>query len=75
MWVEGWKVVYKVCLGLLKYAEDELLTCNMEEIMMYFRKMPDRMNPDEVWKMVWKVKLTQEELIRCEQWYHEEGGQ
>lgn len=74
LWVEGWKTVYRVCIGLLKYAEAELLTCNMEDIMMYFRKLPDRMNPEEVWKVVWKVKLSQAEVTRCEQWYYEESG-
>ena len=62
LWVEGWKVVYKVCIGILKYAEPKLLTLNMEEIMMYFRKLPDRMNPEEVWKAIWSVKLSQEEV-------------
>lgn len=62
LWVEGWKVVYKVCIGLLKYAEPDLLKCSMEEIMMYFRKLPDRMDPEEVWKTIWSVKLSQAEV-------------
>ena len=74
LWLEGWKTVYRVCLGLLKYAEPELMTCSMEEIMMYFRKMRDRMNPDEVWKAVWSIKLTQDEITQCENWYSDNGG-
>lgn len=75
LWVEGWKIVYKVCLGLLKYSQAELLSCSMEEAMIYFRKLPDTMNPDEVWKSIWSVKLSQREITRCEQWIVEQETQ
>lgn len=63
-----------MCIGLLKYAERDLLQLGMEDIMVYFRKMPERMDPDQVWKTIWGVKVSQEEVTRCEQWYLEEGS-
>jgi hypothetical protein len=38
--VEGWKVIYRVMLGLLKHAEPTLLEMPFEQILMFLRDYP-----------------------------------
>lgn len=38
--VEGWKVIYRVMLGLLKHAEATLLEMPFEQILMFLREFP-----------------------------------
>ena len=42
--VEGWKVIYRVMLGLLKHAEPTLLEMPFEDILMFFRDYPTMIN-------------------------------
>ncbi|KAL7498014.1 hypothetical protein ACHAWT_008522 [Skeletonema menzelii] len=42
--VEGWKVIYRVMLGLLKHAEPTLLEMPFEQILMFLRDFPTMIN-------------------------------
>ena len=39
---EGWKVTYRVMLALLQHSQATLLTLGFEDILAYFRELPDR---------------------------------
>jgi TBC1 domain family member 10 len=39
---EGWKITYRVMLSLLQHSQATLLRMNFEEILAYFRELPDR---------------------------------
>lgn len=39
---EGWKITYRVMLSLLQQSQATLLTLSFEEILAYFREMPER---------------------------------
>jgi TBC1 domain family member 10 len=39
---EGWKITYRVMLSLLQHSQAALLTRSFEEILAYFRELPER---------------------------------
>lgn len=39
---EGWKITYRVMLSLLQHSQNALLTMSFEEILAYFRELPER---------------------------------
>lgn len=39
---EGWKIAYRVMLSLLQHSQAALLTMSFEEILAYFRELPER---------------------------------
>merc|ERR1712032_650923 len=43
---EGWKITYRVMLALLQQHQSQLLKMQFEEILAFFRELPDRVNGD-----------------------------
>jgi Rab-GTPase-TBC domain len=39
---EGWKITYRVMLSLLQHSQATLLAMSFEEILAYFRELPER---------------------------------
>jgi hypothetical protein len=39
---EGWKITYRVMLSLLQHSQTKLLTMSFEEILSYFRELPEK---------------------------------
>jgi TBC1 domain family member 10 len=39
---EGWKITYRVMLSLLQHSQSVLLTRSFEDILAYFRELPER---------------------------------
>jgi hypothetical protein len=39
---EGWKITYRVMLSLLQHSQTALLAMGFEEILAYFRELPER---------------------------------
>lgn len=43
---EGWKTTYRVMLALLQRSQTDLLSLGFEDILAYFRELPDRPDID-----------------------------
>jgi TBC1 domain family member 10 len=43
---EGWKTTYRVMLALLQRSQSDLLSMGFEDILAYFRELPDRPDID-----------------------------
>ena len=54
---EGWKVVFRVALALLRIARPALLKCDMEGTMTYFRKLPSNVDAEEVMRVGFSIRL------------------
>lgn len=63
---EGWKIVYKTLIALLKFAQKDgnLLSCNMEEILTYLRGFHSAIKADEILALAEKVPLKQRHIQR-----------
>lgn len=63
---EGWKIVYKVLIALLKHAQIDgsLLKCNMEQILTYLRSFQSEIDADEILALAEQVPLKQRHIQR-----------
>lgn len=63
---EGWKIVYKVLVAVLKHALDDgdLLNCNMEQILTYFRSFQSKINADAILTIAEQVPMKQRHIKR-----------
>mmetsp|Transcript_11882 Transcript_11882/g.18254 ORF Transcript_11882/g.18254 Transcript_11882/m.18254 type:complete len:923 (-) Transcript_11882:185-2953(-) len=55
--VEGWKVIYRVMLGLLKHAEPTLLEMPFEQILMFLREFPTMINGQTIMRESLQIGL------------------
>lgn len=72
--LEGWKVVFRVALGLLKKHEETMLRLGFEETMGFFRTLPARIHADDVMKDAFAVRLRRRELDDLEDEYKAAEG-
>ena len=54
---EGWKIIYRVMLALLSQWQTELLKMSFEEILTFFRELPDRVDANTIMDRAMKIKL------------------
>jgi hypothetical protein len=54
---EGWKVAYRVMLGLLEMSQPLLLKMKFEEILNYFKEMPYEINSNDLMELSFKIPL------------------
>lgn len=66
---EGWKVVYRVMLGLMQYSMPVLMTLNFEETLAYFRDLPNQVEANKVMDIAFKIPLKRKHLIKYEKEY------
>ena len=55
--VEGWKVVYRTMLGLIKHAEGTLLHLSFEHILHYLSSFPGKVNGQTIMQESLKIGL------------------
>jgi len=55
--VEGWKVIYRVMLGLLKHAEPTLLQMPFEQILMFLRDYPSMIDGQTIMRESLQIRL------------------
>ncbi len=55
--VEGWKVVYRIMLALLKYAEGTLLELSFEHILHYLSSFPPKVDGQTIMQGSLKIGL------------------
>jgi hypothetical protein len=64
---EGWKTIYRVMLALLQQFQPALLKMSFEEILGFFRDLPDRVEGAAVIETALKIPLKTKHIIRLEQ--------
>ncbi len=60
--VEGYKIVYRVALALIKNIEREIMESSFEEIMQILRNIASRTDAATVMDIAWKIKITREQI-------------
>lgn len=68
---EGYKVVYRVALALIKNIEKAIMTSKFEEIMALMRKMPTLVDAPVVMKIAFEIPLTRAQIEYHEKQYAE----
>lgn len=63
------KIVYRVCLAILKYVEKELLECPFEHIMSVLRELPKRVHAPGVMAICWNIPLKTQHIRQWETVY------
>ena len=61
---EGWKVAYRVMLGLLERAQPLLMKMSFEEILNYFKEMPFEIDPNEIMELSFKIPLKKKHITK-----------
>ena len=59
---EDMKIIYRVCLALLKCIEKELLSANFESSMEIIRNLPQSADIDLVLEVAWAIPLTRDSI-------------
>lgn len=63
---EGWKIVFRVAVTIIKQNRKEILERSMEQILEYFRGIPPRIHAEVLMEQAFKLKLTTAHLKRIE---------
>eukprot|EP00534_Pseudo-nitzschia_fraudulenta_P005323 CAMPEP_0201179916 /NCGR_PEP_ID=MMETSP0851-20130426/114539_1 /ASSEMBLY_ACC=CAM_ASM_000631 /TAXON_ID=183588 /ORGANISM="Pseudo-nitzschia fraudulenta, Strain WWA7" /LENGTH=768 /DNA_ID=CAMNT_0047463989 /DNA_START=82 /DNA_END=2388 /DNA_ORIENTATION=+ len=63
---EGWKVIYRVMLALLQKYQSQLLKMSFEEILTFFRDLPDRVEGGQIMDMALKIPLRKKVIAKYE---------
>jgi TBC1 domain family member 10 len=61
---EGYKIVYRVSLALIKNIEKELMDADFEGIMQIMRKIPELTDADSVMDLAWKIPVRRRDIDR-----------
>lgn len=73
--VEGFKTIYRVMLALLQMAQPILLKMSFEEILGFFRDMPDTIDGNLVMETAMKIPLKRKHIAKYESnWKAEQEG-
>jgi TBC1 domain family member 10 len=72
---EGWKATYRVMLALLQRSQMDLLSMGFEDILAYFRELPDRPDIDgSIVDDAMKIPLRTSHIRKYEiEWRTEQG--
>jgi hypothetical protein len=63
---EGWKIIYRIMLALLQKYQSQLLKMSFEEILTFFRDLPDRVDGDQIMDMALKIPLRKKVIAKYE---------
>lgn len=64
--VEGFKVIYRVMLALLHHMQPTLLKMSFEEILGFFRALPDKVDGDVIMEETMKIPLKRKHIDKYE---------
>eukprot|EP00742_Colponemidia_sp_Colp-10_P016328 GILJ01018699.1.p1 GENE.GILJ01018699.1~~GILJ01018699.1.p1 ORF type:complete len:272 (+),score=44.22 GILJ01018699.1:87-818(+) len=59
---EGWKIIFRVALALMKWEEKLLLSLPFDKILPALKNLHENKNPDEIMERCLKIKFKTEEL-------------
>lgn len=63
---EGWKIIYRIMLALLQKHQAQLLKMTFEEILTFFRDLPDRVDGAQIMEMALKIPLRKKVIAKYE---------
>jgi len=63
---EGWKIIYRVMLALLQKYQSQLLKMTFEEILTFFRELPDRVDCVQIMDLALKIPLRKKVIAKYE---------
>mmetsp|Transcript_23706 Transcript_23706/g.66215 ORF Transcript_23706/g.66215 Transcript_23706/m.66215 type:complete len:158 (+) Transcript_23706:290-763(+) len=73
---EGWKIIYRVMLALLQQYQSQLLKMSFEEILSFFRELPDRVDGATLMETALKIQLRKQHIEKYEkQWVTQQKQQ
>lgn len=67
---EGWKIIYRVMLALLQQHQSQLMRMSFEEILAFFRDLPDKVTGNSVMETALRIKLKTRHIVRLENEWH-----
>uniref|UniRef100_A0A7S2KF21 Rab-GAP TBC domain-containing protein n=1 Tax=Leptocylindrus danicus TaxID=163516 RepID=A0A7S2KF21_9STRA len=70
---EGWKVVYRVMLALLKDSSPKLLKMNFESILSYFRTLPEQVDGLAIMTVAFEIPLKRTFIQQYEKEWKDES--
>ena len=73
--VEGWKATYRVMLSILEHYQNELLTMSFEEILGFFRTMPEKIDGSVIVDAAMKIPLRWQHIHKYEREFEEQRQQ
>ena len=72
---EGWKIVFRMAIGYLKYFEKEIMTMEMHEILQRLRFGASDLDPEKYIKLCFATRITRAQLVRFEKEFHAQNTQ
>lgn len=72
---EGWKITYRVMLAILGHWQGALLKMSFEEILAFFRELPDRIEGAAIMDAAIKIPLRRQHILKYEKEYQEQQRQ
>ena len=63
---EGWKIIYRVMLALLQKYQAQLMKMSFEEILAFFRELPDLVEGPQIIDLALKIPLRRKVIARYE---------
>ena len=73
---EGWKAIYRVMLALLQQWQGQLMKMSFEDILSFFRDLPDKVNGQAVVETALRIPLKTRHIVKHEQeWYAKQQQQ
>mmetsp|Transcript_10136 Transcript_10136/g.18995 ORF Transcript_10136/g.18995 Transcript_10136/m.18995 type:complete len:664 (+) Transcript_10136:230-2221(+) len=61
---EGWKVAYRVMLGLLEMSQSLLMKMKFEDILNYFKEMPFEIDSNDLMELSFKIPLKNKHITK-----------
>jgi hypothetical protein len=70
---EGWKIIYRVMLALLQKYQSQLMKMSFEEILTFFRELPDKVEGYQIMDIALKIPLRRRVIARYEKEWAKQG--
>lgn len=70
---EGWKMTYRVMLAILKQYELALLRMSFEEILNFFRDLPDQVRGPDIMETAMRIPLRRRQIAKFEKEWEARG--
>ena len=68
---EGWKIIYRVMLALLQQWQSQLLRMSFEDILTFFRELPERVNGNSIMETALRINLKTRQIVKLEKEFYD----
>mmetsp|Transcript_39676 Transcript_39676/g.55953 ORF Transcript_39676/g.55953 Transcript_39676/m.55953 type:complete len:479 (+) Transcript_39676:224-1660(+) len=72
---EGWKIVYRVMLALLQESQSKLLKLEFEDILGFFRDLPNHVTANNIMEVAMKIPLRRKHIAKHTKDYEKQQNQ